>query len=96
MNTVDTPEYAILRLKDQIAGNKAVLAAYRLGRPSERSLRVYRHVEMEQAQLEEDLRLLELSTLDTSMIPISHAFRLEILMEVSGLMLVGQEQTLIR
>jgi hypothetical protein len=69
MNVFDTPEYAILRLKDQIAGNRAVLAAYRLGPLSERGLRVYRHVEMEQAQLEEELRLLELGTLDNKYDP---------------------------
>jgi hypothetical protein len=68
MSIFDTPEYAILRLKDQIAGNKAVLAAYRLGPLSERGLRVSRHVEMEKAQLEEELRLL-LSTLDNKYDP---------------------------
>ena len=69
MNIFDTPEYAILRLKDQIAGNKAVLAAYRLGPLSERGLQAYRFVEMQQAQLEEELRLLELSALDNKYDP---------------------------
>ncbi|TXR48982.1 hypothetical protein [Phyllobacterium endophyticum] len=69
MNVSDTPEYAILRLKDQIAGNRAVLAAYRLGPLSERGLRTYRFVETEQAQLEEELRLLELGTLDNKYDP---------------------------
>ncbi len=96
MNIVDTPEYAILRLKNQIAGNKAVLAAYRLGRPSERSLRVSRHVEIEQAQLEEELRLLELSTLDNKYDRNQPRVPAAIPMEVSGPMLVGQEQALIR
>jgi len=69
MSIFDTPEYAILRLKDQIAGNKAVLAAYRLGPLSERGLQAYRFVEMQQAQLEEELRLLELSALDNKYDP---------------------------
>jgi hypothetical protein len=69
MSIFDTPEYAILRLKDQIAGNRAVLAAYRLGPLSERGLQTYRFVEMQQAQLEEELRLLELSRLDNKYDP---------------------------
>ncbi|MBB3235132.1 hypothetical protein [Phyllobacterium endophyticum] len=91
MNVSDTPEYAILRLKDQIAGNRAVLTAYRLGPLSERGLRTYRFVETEQAQLEEELRLLELGTLDNKYDPNQPRVPAGNSDGGSGVMLVGQE-----
>ncbi|MHC1549470.1 hypothetical protein [Phyllobacterium sp. K27] len=58
MKLIDQPDYIAARLKHQIAGNKAVLAAYRIGRLSEHGRRISRIVESEQKELEEQLRAL--------------------------------------
>lgn len=63
MSFIEHPHYVVARLRHQIAGNKAVLAAYRIGHISEQGLRISRIIESEQMELEKQLRLLtEVST----------------------------------
>ena len=59
MNIFDTPEYAILRLKSQIAGNNVIFALERLAPRFGSDYRAPECVRREQKMLLEQLDLLE-------------------------------------